>query len=537
MWNKKPVPQQTNDTQKIETVKNDIANKNNEVVKNNEPKDIQQTDSIAFEETAELNENIVLENDNIKLVFSNMGAVIKKVFVKDYFAEDEKTIVQLIPADESLFKTRIESNEIIDTENRMFSHTQIGNKLIFTIGNDTKKIEKIFELNEEFNLKFDLNINLENSIKNYKLDLASGLNDTEDFLKYKDMDYKAVILANNSLSTFKLASIKKAEKKNEKLFNEVIEKISWATLRTKFFMFGIIPEDRVVMNDVTLFTNHDSPAMILTSKLDDDSYQINDSFNIYFGPIIQENLEKYGKDFENSSELLVKWYRPLCKWFNIMLNYINKIIHNFGISIIVFALIIKLFLYPLTHKSFESTQKMKKVQPEMEKLKKQFKGDQKQMQLELNKLYKENGVNPLGGCLPLLFQMPILFSLYPVLRYSIHLRQVGFLWLQDLSAPDTIINLPFNIPLLGSNLGILPILMALFMFLQQKMMTPNTQPTDDMDEKQLASMQSQKMMMYVMPIMMFVFFNNFASGLVLYWTIFNIFSMGQQYLIKKKFEN
>ncbi|MEA1972635.1 MAG: membrane protein insertase YidC, partial [Candidatus Cloacimonadota bacterium] len=113
--------------------------------------------------------------------------------------------------------------------------------------------------------------------------------------------------------------------------------------------------------------------------------------------------------------------------------------------------------------------------------------------------------------------------------------QVSFLWLPDLSAPDTLINLPFNIPMLGSNLGILPILMALFMFLQQKMMMPDTNPTADMDEKQLASLQSQKMMMYVMPVMMFVFFNNFPSGLVLYWTIFNIFSMGQQYLIKKKF--
>ena len=143
------------------------------------------------------------------------------------------------------------------------------------------------------------------------------------------------------------------------------------------------------------------------------------------------------------------------------------------------------------------------------------------MNAELKKLYKEHGVNPLGGCLPMLLQMPILFALYPMLRYSIDLRQTHFLWLPDLSEPDPI--------------WALPILMAVFMFLQQKLMAPSQQNVEGMDEKQKAAAQSQKMMMYFMPIMMFFIFKGLSSGLVLYWTVFSVIGSVQQYFIKKKF--
>ncbi|HRY83704.1 MAG TPA: YidC/Oxa1 family membrane protein insertase, partial [Candidatus Cloacimonadota bacterium] len=147
----------------------------------------------------------------------------------------------------------------------------------------------------------------------------------------------------------------------------------------------------------------------------------------------------------------------------------------------------------------------------------------KLMQSELSKLYKENGASPFSGCLPLLIQMPIFFSLYNVLRYSMDMRNASFVgWLSDLSEPD-----PYMI---------LPVLMAVFMVLQSMMMRPPKQDPAQMDEKQKAALQSQKMMTYMMPVMMFFIFRGMPSGLVLYWTVFNILSVIQQYYLQKHFK-
>ena len=168
--------------------------------------------------------------------------------------------------------------------------------------------------------------------------------------------------------------------------------------------------------------------------------------------------------------------------------------------------------------------KMQRVQPYLTSIQKKYKSDPMKMQQEMSKVKKEHGVSTLGGCLPMIIQMPIFFALYPTLRYSIALRGASFVgWLQDLSSPD-----PYYI---------LPIIMGIFMFIQQKMMT-NTQMNNnspEIDEKQQAMMQSQKMMAYIMPVMMFFFFRNLPSGLVLYWTVFNILSIIQQHFINKKF--
>ena len=153
----------------------------------------------------------------------------------------------------------------------------------------------------------------------------------------------------------------------------------------------------------------------------------------------------------------------------------------------------------------------------MREIQQQYKHDPQKMNQELQKLYKEHKINPLGGCLPLLLQMPIFFALYPVLRSSIDLRQAEFFgWITDLSEPD--------------KFWVLPILMGISMFLQQKMtqVTPSPEDLKKMDEKQQAQIQSQKMMMYIMPIFMFFIFKSLPSGLVLYWMVFNVFQIAQQ---------
>jgi YidC/Oxa1 family membrane protein insertase len=282
---------------------------------------------------------------------------------------------------------------------------------------------------------------------------------------------------------------------------------------------AVIPGDLIEVNRLLAFKQNESPAMnlsIITYRAD-----FAHNFQLYFGPLIYENMKMYGNGIESTVEIGPKFLQWISKIFMAFLKFLNSFIPSWGICVLIFAILLKVLLYPLTHKSFESSTKMQKIQPLMKEVQAKYKHDPQLMNTELKKLYKEHGVNPLGGCLPMLLQMPILFALYPILRYSIDLRQAGFLWLPDLSEPDPI--------------WLLPILMAVFMFVQQKLMAPSKQTLENMDEKQRASQQSQKMMMYFMPIMMFFIFKSLSSGLVLYWTVFSIIGTIQQYIIKKKF--
>ena len=185
---------------------------------------------------------------------------------------------------------------------------------------------------------------------------------------------------------------------------------------------------------------------------------------------------------------------------------------NYGVVIILLAIAIKILVYPLTHKSYESMAKMQQLQPKMAALKEKYKNDNQRLSRETMKLYKEEGVNPLGGCLPMLLQMPVFFALYSVFNSTIELRQAPFfLWITDLSKPDVL-------PLGGFDLHVLPLLMAGSMFVQQKMTMKDPK---------------QAMLVYMMPAFMIFIFWSISSGLVLYWTMFNVLSVGQQHLINR----
>jgi len=165
--------------------------------------------------------------------------------------------------------------------------------------------------------------------------------------------------------------------------------------------------------------------------------------------------------------------------------------------------------------------KMSALQPALKELQEKYKDNPAKLQSELGRIYKEAGVNPIGGCLPVLLQMPLLFAMFYVFRSSIQLRQHSFLWAKDLSVPDSIFDFGFAIPMYGSHIAVFPILMAVTVYLQQKI-TPTTQSNEQM-----------KVMMYMFPAMMLLFFNNMPAGLGLYYLMFNIFSVAQQYYINK----
>jgi len=199
----------------------------------------------------------------------------------------------------------------------------------------------------------------------------------------------------------------------------------------------------------------------------------------------------------------------------------NGFISNYGVIIIIFAFLIKLVTYPLSIASTKSMKKMSALQPVLKELQEKYKDNPAKLQSELSRIYKEAGVNPVGGCLPVVLQMPLLFAMFYVFRSSIQLRQHSFLWAKDLSVPDSILNFGFSIPVYGDHIAVFPILMGVTVYLQQKI-TPTTQSNEQM-----------KVMMYMFPAMMLLFFNNMPAGLGLYYLMFNIFSVAQQFYINK----
>ena len=217
--------------------------------------------------------------------------------------------------------------------------------------------------------------------------------------------------------------------------------------------------------------------------------------------------------------------RPLATFIFIpAFSFLSSYIPNYGLVIIVFSFLIKLVLFPLTKSSYKSMARMRELQPQMQEIKEKFKDNQQKQQEATMKLYKTSGVNPLGSCLPMFLQYPIIITLWQFLQQSIEIRQQGFLWANDLSAPDAILNLPFEIPFYGDFVAGFTVLMALSMVIQMRL-----QPTPS------SGMQA-KIFMYVMPVFMLVIFNGFPSGLSLYYLCYNIITAGQQKLINNSIE-
>ena len=246
-------------------------------------------------------------------------------------------------------------------------------------------------------------------------------------------------------------------------------------------------------------------------------------FSLYFGPLDYNIVKAQNAGLEKIMDFGWDWLtRPFAEFIILpVFSWLNTFISNYGLIIIIFALLIKLVTYPLSMASTKSMKKMSALQPALKELQEKYKDNPAKLQSELGRIYKEAGVNPLGGCLPVLLQMPLLYAMFYVFRSSIQLRQHGLLWVKDLSIPDSILNFGFSIPMYGDHIAVFPILMAVTVFVQQKI-TPTTQTNDQM-----------KAMIYIFPAMMLLFFNNMPAGLGLYYLMFNVFSVAQQFYINK----
>lgn len=507
--NQQNIKQEQQTQQQVETTKQDVKPKQLETDKQ-EVIDIPESNK----DDVEINDSIILENDKFLITFSNRGGVINSVQLKDYVLADKTTMVQLIPEQQKIldFNLLNSSGNSMNTGNIVFQYVKDRNKISFFTTNKQRSLEKKYILSNDYNLDLEIRIDNADDITGYELSFDSGIADTEKYLKTKSRDYRIVYQANNENDDIKLSKLDEEQTINGN-FN-------WAAIKSKYFSLALLPDDLVDSEQLRAYENNDSPAMSLL--ISNNRTSIEHNYSLYMGPLLQDHLKILGNGLQGLVDMGPSFLQWLSNIFKLFLNFLYSIIPIWGICIIIFAIILKLLLYPLTHKAFESSTKMQKVQPIVKEIQAKYKSDPKTMNAEMKKVYKEHGVNPLGGCLPMLLQMPVIFALYPILRYSISLRQASFLWLPDLSEPDPV--------------WALPIVMAVFMFVQQKLMSPAKKTGEDVDEKAQAAQQSQKMMMYIMPIVMFFIFKGLSSGLVLYWTVFSIIGSIQQYFIKKKFK-
>ncbi len=326
-----------------------------------------------------------------------------------------------------------------------------------------------------------------------------------------------------------------ASKVNEKVQKDFNGRVNWIAARDKYFTAILAPKNPSDVSGAyvdgikTPFQNN-GEKIFFNLRLNipfNNAAVEKKSFELYIGPADYDLLKTYGHSFDSIVDFgsffgLKFIIRPIGEYVLLPLfDFLHRIIANYGIVIIIFALIIKLILYPLTKSSFQSMKKMQLLQPKITEIKEKYKDDPTKINKETMKLYSTYGINPAGGCLPLILQMPIFIALWGLFKVAIELRQQPFVWwITDLSRPDTIFSLPFKIPFIGiDQVSGLALLMGIATFIQQKMTMKDP---------------SQQALVYVMPIMLTIMFMSFPSGLNLYYFMFNVFSIAQQYYINHK---
>ncbi len=341
-----------------------------------------------------------------------------------------------------------------------------------------------------------------------------------------------------SLAAYTPQSLKKGKKRKKYVYHkgglifegESLERIGatnrkmkpkWFGLEDKYFLTAVIPvsDTEIEWSSYKIMGTAIRGSIAIPIDLTTGGETLFD-YKAYVGPKVNNRLKVHNIGLEEAIEFgkFAFMARPML----ILLNFFNRYVRNYGIAIIVLTILIKILFYPLTRYSLKSMKDMQKLQPQLVTLKEKYKDDKQRQNKEIMELYKRQKINPVGGCLPMVLQIPVFIALYEVLYVAIELRHTPFIWwIKDLSAADTLMTLPASLPYLGgSAFGPLPLLMGVTMYFQQKLSPSAMDPT-------------QQKMMLAMPIVFTFLFLNFPAGLVLYWLLNNIIQIGQQYAIYK----
>lgn len=324
-----------------------------------------------------------------------------------------------------------------------------------------------------------------------------------------------------------------AKKMDQQYKSDLTGQTDWVSSRIKYFCVALIPKDKKANG--SYITGYRTPlpnngyeqnySIALKLQIKEDKIH-KDNFDVYLGPLDYSILKGYNIGLEKTMRFSLDFIvRPIAQYVILpFFFFIHSFISNWGLVIIIFSIVMKVALNPFTRYQMKSMKKMTEMQPKMNAIKEKYKDDPQKQQQALMKFYKEEKINPAGGCLPLLLQMPILYALFGVFSSTIELRQAYFgLWIKDLAVPDVILRLPFKLPLFGiSDISGLALAMGITMFIQQKMTVKDPK---------------QKAMVYMMPILMTLIFTSLPAGLNLYYFMFNLLSITEQYFVthrKKK---
>jgi YidC/Oxa1 family membrane protein insertase len=468
---------------------------------------------------------IIVDTDLYSAIFSSRGGSLKSLTLKNYREENSPSAKQVMlgnDADPSLFSYTTRTTGIAFPEGAVFMTDTDSIKLN---KGETKQLTFNYISGLGFTLRKvytfatgSYGINLETLVFNNSPSPLTGA--IQYVMTYpaepKVMDNRfdtagAYLFSDNSLQVDKIKDVASATKRYDK-------SIQWAGFADKYFMNTIL-SDKGSIATVELRKN---TAGFFESVISSPQFMVNPGqstavvHRLFVGPKDIDILKAQGNSLEQSLDL--GWFTVIAKPLLYSLKFFYRYVGNYGVSIIIITIILKVLFFPLTNKSYKSMKGMQKIQPEMTKLREKYKDDRDAMNKAVMELYREHKVNPMGGCLPMVVQIPVFFALYKSLMFSIELRHAPFvMWITDLAGPDNLFSELLHLPFV---IGPLPLLMGASMFIQQKMTPSQMDPL-------------QQKMMLALPVVFTFMFLSFPSGLVLYWLVNNVLTIGQQMYINK----
>ena len=490
-------------------------------------------------------EFITIENDKVEIKISTKGGRIYSARIKDYYTFDSKPLIlfdgdstvfglNFFTADNKAIKTNDLYFSLYDTDNYIDASKNPGTAVLRLNTVSGGYIEYKYTLEpDEYMLEYYVSfVGLTNIIAanqnaislDWKAYIPQQEKGRTNEFNYTQIKYKHF---QDDVDGFRERSQKEFEEA------EVPTRLRWVSFKDQFFSTAVIAEESFLNGYVTSTEMPEGGKYLkyFTAELGipyDPAKDYSFQMHIFLGPNHFKTLKKYGYELHE----VIFLGKNIIRWINQyviiqIFSFLNKYISNYGIIILILTLIIKTALYPLTFKSYQSQAKMKVLKPMVDEIGKKFpkKEDALKKQQATMDMYKKAGVSPLGGCLPMALQMPILFAMFRFFPASIELRQESFLWAKDLSTYDSILDLPFTIPMYGDHISLFTLLMTVSTILTTRLNSPAST-----GQEQVPGM---KMMMYMMPVMFMLILNNFSSGLTYYYFLANIITLGQNWISKR----
>ncbi|MFH6935167.1 membrane protein insertase YidC [Flavobacterium sp. FlaQc-30] len=488
-----------------------------------------------------------IENEKIKLKIANKGGYIVEATLKEFkkFEKNSGQLVELIKDNNASLNIKLQTidNRTLNSKDLFFEPTleKIGADQVLSMrlkagANEFLEYKYVLKPND-YLVGFDIRSQGLNRVLNSAkpLDLEWDL---KTYRNEKSISYEnryAEIYYEHEDGKINYAGLGKHEE-------ETVEKVSFIAYKQHFFTSILLTEKPFATSKLesTNLVNDEKIDTVFTKQFKTNvplafsNGEVDYKMSWYFGPADYKVLKSYDKNFEKIIPLgwgIFGWINRLI--FIPLFGFLSSTVGlSLGIAIIIFTIIIKLAMSPITYKSFLSQAKMKVLRPEITELGEKFKKDPMKKQQETMKLYNKAGVNPMAGCIPALIQLPFMYASFQFFPSAFELRQKGFLWADDLSSFDAIAKLPFHIPLYGDHISLFPILAAIAIFFYMKMTSGDQQMAAPQQEGMPDMAKMMKIMIYVSPLMMLIFFNSYGAGLSLYNFISNLITIGIMFVIK-----